>query len=46
MPLYIFSVVTTYNKFFYDSFVFLQDEDKDSYYYVVSQILELYTYIR
>lgn len=43
MPLCIFSGVTACNKSFYVGFAFLRHEDKDSYHWVVSQILELYT---
>ncbi len=43
MLLSLFSGVTTCNKYFYVSFVFLHYKDKNFYYWVVSQILELYT---
>lgn len=42
MPLCIFSGVTACNKTFYIGFAFLRHEDKDSYHWVLSQILELY----
>lgn len=43
MLLSIFSGVTICNKYFYIDFVFLRYKDKNFYYWVVSQILELYT---
>lgn len=43
MPLCIFSGVTAPNKTFYIGFAFLRHEDKDSYHWILSQILELYT---
>lgn len=42
MPLCIFRGVTAWNKSFYIGFAFLQHEDKDSYYWVMTQVKELY----
>lgn len=43
MPLCIFSGVTACNKSFYIGFAFFRHEDKDSYYWVMTQVKVLYT---
>lgn len=42
MPLCIFNGVSACNKSFYIGFAFLQHEDKDSYHWVLSKVLELF----
>lgn len=42
MPLCIFNGVSACNKSFYIGFAFLRHEDKDSYYWVLSKVQELF----
>ncbi len=43
MPLCIFTVVTTFNKFFYIHFIYLRHKGKHLYHWGLSQLYELYT---
>ena len=45
IPVYIFNGVTTCNKFFYINFAYLQYEDKDLYFWVMTLTRELYIHI-
>lgn len=46
MSLYIFNNITKCNKFLLLYFIFFHQKSEDSYYYILSQIYELFTCIR